>query len=182
MRNEDVSISKAIAIILMVMAHAHIPLWGQQYINMFHMPLFFIFSGYCFKEKYLANPKMFVSKKVRGIYWPFVKWSLFFLLLHNLFFYLDIYNGEYGFKGNVSELYTLRDYAVHAFNIITRMSDQEQLLGGFWFLKSLFWASLFGFILIKKTKSLILGGGIAFIFSFLCVITNFHIPFFYVGQ
>lgn len=46
MRNEAVSISKGIAIMLMVLAHASIPLWARQYIGMFHMPLFFFFAGY----------------------------------------------------------------------------------------------------------------------------------------
>lgn len=182
MRNEAVSISKAIAILLMVLAHASIPVWGQKYINMFHMPLFFFFAGYCFKDKYLSSAKDFVKKKISGIYFPFVKWCLLFLLLHNIFFHLNIYNGEYGFRGNVSKLYSFNDFLVHAFNIITRMSDQEQLLGGFWFLKSLFWASLFGFVLIKRVRLLFLGGGIALILSVLCIVLNFSIPFFAIGQ
>ena len=53
MRDHGVSIAKGIAIILMVLAHTRFSQYGGFYINMFHMPLFFFMSGYCFKEKYL---------------------------------------------------------------------------------------------------------------------------------
>lgn len=182
MRNKEVSISKAIAIILMVLAHASIPVWGQRYINMFHMPLFFFFAGYCFKEKYLNKAWSFIKKKIKGIYCPFVKYGLFFLLLHNMFFYLNIYNGEYGFRGSVSEFYSIKEYAIHAVNIITRMSDQEQLLGGYWFLKTLFWASLIGyFLILQKSKFYIFKVGILLFISALCVVWNIQVPFWGIG-
>ena len=160
MRNETVSIAKAIGIILMVLAHARIPLWGQHYINMFHMPLFFFFSGYCLKKESLGlTCSGYMKKKIHGVYWPYVKWSLLFLLLHNLFFELNIYNAEYGYLGKTSELYSVREYITHALNIVTRMAGHEQLLGGYWFMMSLFWASLIGFITVKLLNKTILGGG-----------------------
>lgn len=138
MKDNSVSIAKAIAIILMVLAHTCFSEYGNYWINMFHMPLFFFFAGYCFKDKYLTMPSNFVIKRVKGLYKPFVKWGLIFLVLHNLFFYLNIYNNEFGFRGNVSHLYTWHETFKKAIFIITRMSDTEQLLGGYWFLKSLF--------------------------------------------
>lgn len=181
MRNASVSISKAIAIILMVLAHASIPLWWQQYIYMFHMPLFFFFAGYCFKEKYLNTAWIFIKNKTKGIYWPFVKWGLLFLILHNIFYRLNIYNDEFGFNGNVSALYSMKEYLYHAFNIVTRMLDQEQLLGGYWFLKTLFWASLIGYCVIKIIKPLIIGGGILLIITWVFLVLGFQVPFFAIG-
>ncbi|MBO4602836.1 MAG: acyltransferase family protein [Salinivirgaceae bacterium] len=151
MRNPSVSIAKGIAIILMVMAHARCGIWWQHYINMFHMPLFFFMSGYCFKETYLVDTKGFVTKKIKGIWWPFVKWQLIFLLLHNVFFALNIYNGEYGFRGEVSHAYGISETLKNAFYIVTTMSHGEQLLGGFWFLKSLFVGLLFFYFATKLT-------------------------------
>ena len=92
MRNNAVSIAKGVAIILMVMAHTRCGIWWQYYINMFHMPLFLFMSGYCFKIGYLEDWRTYIKKRVTGIYWPFVKWSVLFLLLHNVFFMLNIYN------------------------------------------------------------------------------------------
>lgn len=149
MRNPLVSIAKGIAIILMVMAHARCGIWWQNYINMFHMPLFLFMSGYCFREAHFDDAKGFVKKRIKGVWWPFVKWQLVFLLLHNVFFALNIYNGEYGFGGAVSHEYGLMETLKNALFIVTTMSHGEQLLGGFWFLKSLFVGSMFFFFLTK---------------------------------
>ncbi len=157
--NNSVSIAKGIGILLMVLAHARCPQWMQYFIGMFHMPLFFFLSGYCFKEKYLADTKTFVMRRIRGLYYPYVKYSLLFLLFHNLFFNLNIYNGEYGFNGQVSELYTLKDFLIKGVNIVSRMTGQEQLLGGFWFLKQLLLASIIGLFTIKFIYNVKIMGG-----------------------
>lgn len=156
-RDDSVSIAKGIAIILMVMAHARCPLWIQYYINMFHMPLFFFMSGYCFKETYLDDPKSFVMKRVKGIYLPYIKWSLVFLLFHNIFFYLNIYNDLYGFNGKVSHLYDVQEFITKTLWIIFTMGSHEQLLGGYWFMKSLFFASIIFFFLLKWLHSSVMG-------------------------
>lgn len=184
-RNDAVSIAKGIAIILMVMAHARCPLWGQYYINMFHMPLFFFFSGYCFKAVYLDEPKKFSIKRVKGIYWPYVKWSLIFLLFHNVFFYLNIYNDEYGFRGAVSHLYDVNEYIKHAISIITRMTDHEQLLGGYWFMHSLFFGSFIFFLTLLVCKKMnmpsVVGGGILMLCTMILLYIDKHVPYFGIG-
>lgn len=159
-RNETITMMKAFAILLMVTAHAGFYHQGQVFINMFHMPVFFFCSGYCFKEKYLTDARTFAMKRVKGIYWPYVKWSLLFLALHNVFFYLNIYSDEHGFRGNVSELYTWQMFAERGFHIVSRMTDAEQLLGGYWFLHTLFFASFLAYITIRvvKCKHLLTGG------------------------
>lgn len=181
MKDNSVSIAKAIAIILMVLAHTCFSEYGNYWINMFHMPLFFFFAGYCFKDKYLTMPSSFVIKRVKGLYKPFVKWGLIFLVLHNLFFYLNIYNNEYGFRGNVSHLYTWHETLKKAISIITRMSDTEQLLGGYWFLKSLFWSSLIAFCVIKYVKDVKVGGGALLICVILMSAFHLHIPYLSIG-
>ena len=50
--NDTITYMKAVGIMLMVLAHCS-NFWFIYYtVYMFHMPLFFIVSGYCFKEKY----------------------------------------------------------------------------------------------------------------------------------
>ena len=113
------------------------------FVMFFAVPLFFFTSGYFYKpSKTLAELKVFYIKRFKGLWWPFVRWSLLFLVLHNVFYYLNIYNGQYGFRGQVSELYSWTDFAKKAFNIIFRMTDNEQLLGAFWFIRALFLAAL----------------------------------------
>lgn len=144
-RDHTVTIVKAIGIILMVWGHAVV--WGTPVCNIiytFHMPLFFLMSGYCFKEKYLGDAKQFVIRKLKGIYIPYVAFSLIFLALHNVFTQIYIYDAgwTYGWK----------DFAWHASRIVTRMSSSEYLLSPFWFLKELFWGNLIFYATLKLVK------------------------------
>lgn len=50
--NDTITYMKAVGIMLMVLAHYSNFLFIYYTVYMFHMPLFFIVSGYCFKEKY----------------------------------------------------------------------------------------------------------------------------------
>ena len=145
MKDNSVSIAKGIGIILMLIGHAGCPSHLNSFIYQFHMPLFFFISGYCFKEKHLNNFKDFAIKRIKGIYLPFIKYSLLFLLLHNVFYNLNIYNDVYGYNGTVSQLYSFNDFIKRAIKIITEMSREEQLLGGFWFLRVLFCTSFLGY-------------------------------------
>lgn len=181
MRDNSISIAKAIAIMLMVLAHTYFSDYGNRIINMFHMPLFFFFSGYCMKDKYLNEPFDFIYKRIIGLYKPFVKWSIIFLLLHNIFFYLNIYNDEFGFKGNVSHLYDSSEFFYRLIHIVTRMTDNEELLGGYWFLRSLFVCSIISFIIIKYNKRPFIGLGGALLITILLSAYNLHIPYFAIG-
>lgn len=177
MRDNSISMAKGIAILLMVLVHAQFSQYGKVYVNMFHMPLFFFMSGYCFKASYLDNFLGFLWKRVKGAYWPFVKWGLLFLLMHNVFYSLNIYNGEYGYRGGVSHLYASTEFLQHAFDIITSMNGAEQLLGGYWFLHSYFVAAIISFVVIylfhKRMSSLMIGCGLLLI---ACVLSSkFHI-------
>lgn len=143
MRDEKITISKAIAIMLMVICHAGLPNRYSHFVSMFHMPLFFFVSGYCFKDKYLIETKQFLKNKIRGIYVPFVKWSLIFLVLHNVFFSLNVYG----------EMYDVKSFMKNAIYIIFSMNETEQLLGGYWFLKELFLGSILALGCFKYLKS-----------------------------
>lgn len=181
MRDNSISIAKAISILLMVLAHTCFSQYANYWINMFHMPLFFFFAGYCFKDKYLDLPKVFLNKRIGGLYKPFVKWSVLFLLMHNIFFHLNIYNGVYGFRGSVSHLYEWKEVVVGIVHVITRMTDNEQLLGGYWFLKSLFLGSLIGYITIKYIKNKYYGGAILLCITIVLALTNKSFPYFGIG-
>ena len=103
--DNSVSFAKGIGIMLMVLGHTFFSAYGYAVIYMFHMPLFFFLSGYCFRVSHLENFKNYAMKRISRIYVPFVKWGLLFLLLHNIFFHLNIYNDTFGFEGEVSQLY-----------------------------------------------------------------------------
>lgn len=182
LRDNSVSMAKGVAIILMVMVHAHFSNYGGKFVNMFHMPLFFFMSGYCFKEAYLDNFKEYLKKRIKGAYWPYVKWSLFFLLLHNIFFAINIYNGDYGYKGIVSQYYNCEDFLRHGILVFTTMTGEEQLLGGYWFLHSYMIAAILSFLIIKvfrkRTLMTLGGGGVLLLLCFIMLYIKKSIPYY----
>ena len=183
--SDAVAAAKGIAILLMVAGRAGCPHYMQEYLVMIRMPVFFIMSGYCFKAKYLQDARTFVMKRVRGIWWPYVKWVLFFLVLHNVLFRLNVYNDVFGYRGEVSHLYGWREWGIK-FVKTFYFGTGEQLLGGYWFLKELFWASLIGYALLRinerlktslLTKIILAGLGIlTILLVFASMGKGFHVP------
>jgi len=141
MRNDSVTIAKGLGILLMVIGHVGAWSFANTWVSMFHMAVFFFFAGYCMKEKYLVDFKSFSMRRIQGIYLPFIKWNLIFMLLHNVFAHMGFYEP--------TDLYAGMDYVLKTKRFCTQMADCEQLLGGFWFLKSLFFASFFGYAAIR---------------------------------
>ena len=170
----EISAVKGILIILMVVGHSGVPQTISEPLSLLRMPCFFMISGYLFKEKYLNDTKQFIFKKIKGLYFPFLRWSLIFLLLHNVFYYLNIYDVKY----NTGE------FLSKVLQIVT-MTGSEQLLGGFWFLKELLYASVISFIVFKLLSLLNLRLNIAtllscsvffMILAFIQSIITFKIP------
>ncbi len=168
-RDVTLDIAKALCIILMVVGHSGCPDYLHRFIYMFHMPCFFFISGWLLSDKYATDLKTGLLKKVKGYYKPFIKWELIFLLCHNLFAWLHIYNDSY----------PLRDIPLKAVRIFT-MTGGEQLLGGFWFLISIFWASVAALLfvaLLHRRKCLTIfniWGGV--ILTLLLAMTEEYIP------
>lgn len=156
-RDTVISICKGIAIILMVIAHAEAPGALCRFIFEFHMPLFFITAGYFFSVKYLNDEAAFVKKRIKGLYLPFVKWSIFFLIIHNWMFDLGILNEVYGNDtGGVTHPYTWHRMQQNLWNIVTAMGGYDQFLcGAFWFFRGLFVASILYLIIYKVFTTLL---------------------------
>lgn len=148
-KNTVISICKGIAIILMVVGHAEPPTLLSNVIYIFHMPLFFITAGYFFNRKYLDNPWSFCVKRFKGLYIPFLKWSIFFLILHNLWFEIGLLNEQFGnWEGGVTHPYKVRDFFQRLFLIVTSMSGYDEFMAGaFWFFRGLLIASI-GFLIL----------------------------------
>lgn len=146
-RDETMTIEKGILIILMVMGHAGIPKCINDFFHCFRMPAFIIASGYFFKLKYLDNKWGYFQRRTEGVYFPFVKYSIIFLLLHNVFFYFGIINDQYGSaSGECAKLFSVYGIIQTAINIVTRMEGYDfMLLAGFWFLRALYIGSLLFF-------------------------------------
>jgi len=139
----------------MVVGHAEAPELLTNFIYTFHMPLFFMAAGYFFDRKYLSQPQVFVAKRVKGLYLPFLKWSLVFLLLHNVWFEFGILNERYGnWAGGVTHPYTWRSAAQRLMLIVTSMSGYDEFMAGaFWFFRGLLVAGVVFLLLYKAIDS-----------------------------
>lgn len=126
-RDATLDIAKGICISLMVIGHATPPslLWG--FIYAFHMPCFFFITGWLLSDKYIDNIKLGLKSKFKSLYIPFIQWFGLFTLLHNLFVKLHIYTPP---------SYTLTETFFRVLNVF-RMHGTAQMVGGFWFLRSL---------------------------------------------
>lgn len=137
---------KGIAIILMVAGHTELPTLIHDFIYVFHMPLFFITAGYFF-TKSAGNtppPREFVKKRFKGLYVTFIKWSVLFLLLHNLWLAVGLLHTSTGsVDGSTPVWYGLTDFAKRLATLPTLMSGYDEFMNGaFWFFRALLVASL----------------------------------------
>ena len=104
------------------------------------------------------------------------------MLLHNLLFGINIYNDSFGYRGYTSYLYSYKDIIIRLFHIVTRMTDNEPLLGGFWFLKSLFIGSIIGYLGLRYlSKRLYLLELSLLIIVSLGFWQNLSVPYFQIG-
>ncbi len=150
-KDNYLSIAKAIGIILMVVGHTIGPNFFCRFIYMFHMPLFFFCSGYFYKEPQNFNQiEEFVIKRIKGLYFPYLKWCFIFLMLHNLFYGFHFYPME----NDYYSCYSIGDYMRHMKSILTTMTGQDKLLDPFWFLKELLFSSIFICLITYTIKSL----------------------------
>ena len=146
-RDNRIDFMKGFAIICMVMGHAEFP--GTRFLYLFHMPVFFMISGYLWNDKNsedLQHVKFFMIRKLKSLWWPFVQWNLIVLLCNNLFVALHFYttNQELAFAvGNLTyhPVMKLKDMAIPFLKTFLFRTDME-LGGATWFLSALFIVSL----------------------------------------
>lgn len=177
-KNNNISIAKGLGITLMVMGHCGVPAPFDKLIYQFHMPLFFFCSGYFIKNITCKDSLFsFYYKRFKSIYIKFLLWSILFLLLHNVFYHINIYNDIATFQGQHSYLYTLSDFVHKSIKIAFSMNEHEQLVRSFWFLKQLFLASLIVssviFIINKSTRNHHKSIGILVFFFLLSTISKY---------
>lgn len=92
-----IDIAKTIAIILVVFGHVwrgmfEAKLIQQEVFNLidnsvyyFHMPLFFMISGFLFQKIYKRNWKTFIERSWFFIIWPYIFWSTVVVLTKSIF-------------------------------------------------------------------------------------------------
>lgn len=151
MRNTTFSLIKALAIILVVISHSGAPSWLTHFVYQFHVPVFFICAGFFFKLENLDNENTFIKKHITRLYFPFVRWSIFFLIIHNLLYPIGLLSETYGnAAGGVIHPYSWQQFNQNLWSIVCNMSGYDAFLAGaFWFFRTLF-LSLIAFLILLK--------------------------------
>lgn len=117
-------IAKGIGILTVVWAHAKGP--GSGYIYQFHMPFFFLVSGYLYRPE--PSLREFARRKVKSLYLPFVFWNLLAL---------------FGKRAvGISHL-PFAEMLQKATEMVLALDKDGQFFGATWFLSALFWESIF---------------------------------------
>lgn len=137
-RNQKIDILKAISILLVVIGHCFSP--SIKYLYLFHMPLFFIISGYLYNDYYTDNPKTMLKKRFRSLYIPFIKYEFIFLILHNIFMKINVYSNNPNVN-TIINAYSIKDFIINIIKIFA-FDGTESLLSPFWFLTVMFITSI----------------------------------------
>ena len=129
-RNIVIDIMKAIGIFLVVLGHT-VPYDSaiRRYIYIFHLPLFFVVSGYLYNSVSSKKPWEYIGKKLYSFFKLFVFYGIFLLLFHNVFFKLGILENSFS--------YTIKDFIVRLLNTFLFQSN-ESFSGPLWFVPVLF--------------------------------------------
>ncbi len=135
-RADYLDIVKAFGIIAVVYGHAMGPF--SSFVFLYHLALFFFVSGYFYKDSYTDQPLLLIKKRIRTLYVPFIAYGLFFGILHNFLYRINIYSDQIQSVHNRTVyLATTREHLVHLLKILS-FAKLEQLLAPLWFLPVLF--------------------------------------------
>lgn len=159
-RLEFVDYAKGIGIILVVLGHTRFP-YARNIIYSFHMPLFFILSGYLFQDSKLEVRFLeYLIKKLKGLYLPFLEFSIFYLLLNNFFVSIDFLPSVYRYEGT--------QFLKVLMGNLFFLSD-SQFSGTFWFIRNLFAIEILMFFLYKICHLNVINRKKAFFFLTICI-------------
>lgn len=170
-RSRRIDISKGILILLVVLGHSGFPL--TSYIYLFHMTAFVFFSGVTFNGKDL-NIKEYTRKKIKGLYFPYVKIQIVFIIFHNFFVETKIIQDKN---------FGLYDYIHSLISALTFGGGGGELTGAMWFIPMLFFISIIydsiyylsNYLLYQKIKFHIIIFSI-FLIGLFSVYLNINLP------
>lgn len=143
-RDPTFDIMRGIGILLVVLGHAGFPFSG--WIYLFHMPLFFMLSGWFFKPADSSAGLLHsLLNKIKTLWLPFVVANTIFTICNNLFLQLHILTGDeriLEMPGNlVHSPVTLKDIVGRTVHWCL-FDGGTQLGGALWFLQALFQISV----------------------------------------
>ena len=138
-RNHTIDVLRGLAILLVVFGHITRTMWLNSYIWSFHIPVFFLLSGYLYDPKKFATFGAFVKRKFKGLIIPY--------LIFGVLTYLYWLFAESRFRGSDLNAW------VQLLGIFygTRYEHFLDFNGPLWFIPCLFTMGII-YYFIDKTK------------------------------
>lgn len=149
-RDTFIDILKGIGIVSIVIGHSSWVMPKTQFpigpfVYTYHIMLFFFVAGMCFKPKVDIAPFQLIGKRLGGLLPLYVKYSAFFIIIHNLLKRMHILSPD-------SATYGKTDIINHIMNACV-LTCSEQMLGAFWFIPMfMVGVSLFIFLFYQAEK------------------------------
>lgn len=155
-RIDYIDILRSVGILLMVAGHVGFGNAFDYYIHAFHMPMFYIISGYLYKNKNIKF-REFVIKKIRSLIIPYLIFGIFHEVI---IIFIGIVRNDVNI---LSDMYHLLLYN----------HENMPIAGGLWFLTSLFFMDILIYCLEKLVNIWLKYSCIIFL-----VILGYVIPFY----
>ncbi|MDR3594806.1 acyltransferase family protein [Clostridium sp.] len=134
-QSKIINIMKGIGILMVMLGHRSLPNIIVKYIYVFHMPLFFVISGYLFDVRRYNDNRSFIIKKGRSLLQPYCCFWIISLIVQALASNANILPKiEYG-------------QLINSFFYITQKGIWN---GPLWFLVCLFVVEIIYFLLVKR--------------------------------
>lgn len=182
-RDENIDILKAICLICMILGHCGFP--GTKFIYLFHMPLFFMASGYLFNKQRVTTYKEFQKfffRKIKSLWMPYVVWNTVFLALQNFFLKINFYTNNLKvltYSGSSTQDYiTWRDFIIRFIKILF-LKNGTVFTSAFWFIRVLFVVEIMFAVIILALKSIRIRDKVAEIIMGLLAILSLVIGYFF---
>ena len=146
-RNLVVDIMRAVGIILVVLGHSEISnSFAIRFIYLFHLPLFFVLSGYLYYDKGGEKPWEYIGTKFKSYWKEYVFYGCFLVIFHNVFYRMSIFEPTI-------VAYNKLNFIVSTLNSFI-FNCTEPFSGALWFIPILF-VSIVIFNFIQSAVKLI---------------------------
>lgn len=155
-----IDICKCFGISLVVALHYGVPTDINGFCHQFHMPVFFVLSGYCLNIVKYNRIRDFIVKRIKTLIVPYILFSVLSFLFWNIIYYLWLKDNIIPFKQYIYCLF------------LDTTTTMANIWGGIqWFLPALFFTEIIFFVFVKQLK-----GKIAFICLLILSLLGYVLP------
>lgn len=140
-RIEWIDLVRGFGILLVIFGHASIEEHFSLWLHAFHMPLFFVVSGYLYSENRKGTTLGYIGRKAKAQLLPYAVWGILTYLL-----WLFLYRGQE------------QDLLSPLLSLLWINSTGLKISGVFWFLTALFIASVLFDLILRHVKNRIVQG------------------------